>query len=63
MRHIQGTSHSQTFSLPAWVGDYVGPDNVVRYIETFVDSLDLAAAGFDRVDRLCCTNGLMGFTV
>jgi transposase len=34
--------------LPAWVDDYVGPDNVVRFIETFVDSLDLAAAGFDR---------------
>ncbi|MEO9517025.1 MAG: transposase [Paracoccaceae bacterium] len=28
--------------------DYVGPDNVVRFIEAFVDSLDLAAAGFER---------------
>jgi transposase len=34
--------------LPAWVDDYVGPDNVVRFIKTFVDSLDLAVAGFDR---------------
>jgi transposase len=30
------------------VDDYVGPDNVVRFIEAFVDSLDLAAAGFGR---------------
>jgi transposase len=30
------------------VDDYVGPDSVVRFIEAFVDSLDLAAAGFDR---------------
>ncbi|WP_286693478.1 transposase [Paracoccus sp. SCN 68-21] len=29
--------------------DYVGPDNVVRFIEAFVDGLDLKAAGFERV--------------
>ncbi|MDO5759311.1 MAG: transposase [Rhodobacterales bacterium] len=28
--------------------DYVGPDNVVRFIEAFVDSLDLSTAGFFR---------------
>jgi transposase len=48
MKHIQGTSRSQTLLLPACVDDYVGPDNVVRFIEAFVDSLNLAAAGFDR---------------
>jgi hypothetical protein len=48
MKHIQGTSRSQTLLLPACVDDYVGPDNVVRFIEAFVDSLDLAVAGFDR---------------
>ena len=48
MRHIQGTSRSQTLLLPACVDDYVGRDNVVRFIEAFVESLDLAAAGFDR---------------
>lgn len=34
--------------LPECVGDYVGSDNVVRFIEAFVDSLDLATAGFER---------------
>ncbi|PIL21188.1 hypothetical protein P775_05605 [Puniceibacterium antarcticum] len=34
--------------LPACVDDYVGPDNVVRFIEAFVESLDLTAAGFER---------------
>ena len=29
--------------------DYVGPDNPVRFIDAFVDSLDLEAAGFQRV--------------
>ena len=48
MKHIQGNPRSQTLLLPACVDDYVGPDNVVRFIEAFVDSLDLAAAGFDR---------------
>ena len=48
MRYIQGTSRSQTLLLPGCVDDYVAPDNVVRFIEAFVDSLDLAAAGFDR---------------
>ena len=48
MTHIQGTSRAQTLLLPACVDDYVGPNNVVRFIEAFVESLDLAAAGFDR---------------
>ena len=48
MKHIQGISRTQTLLLPACVDDYVGPDNVVRFIEAFVESLDLAAAGFDR---------------
>ena len=48
MSHIQGTSRSQTLLLPACVDDYVGSDNLVRFIEAFVESLDLAAAGFDR---------------
>ena len=29
--------------------DYVGSDNPVRFIDAFVDGLDLAAAGFGRV--------------
>ncbi|RJE78568.1 IS1182 family transposase [Paracoccus sp. JM45] len=48
MKHIQGTSRAQTLLLPACVDDYVGPDHVVRFIEAFVESLDLAAAGFER---------------
>jgi hypothetical protein len=30
------------------VDDYVGADNPVRFIDAFVDQLDLAAAGFIR---------------
>ena len=49
MAHISGTDRSQLLLLPESVDDYVGPDNPVRFIDAFVDSLDLAAAGFDRV--------------
>ena len=48
MSHICGISRSQLLLLPETVDDYVGPDNLVRFIEAFVDSLDLAAAGFGR---------------
>ena len=48
MKYIQGTSRSQTLLLPVCVDNYVGSDNVVRFIEAFVNSLDLAAAGFER---------------
>jgi transposase len=35
--------------LPEAVDDYVGADIPVRFIDAFVDELDLSAAGFVRV--------------
>ena len=49
MAHISGTDRSQLLLLPESVDDYVGPENPVRFIDAFVDSLDLAAADFGRV--------------
>ena len=49
MAHISGGERSQLLLLPESVDDYVGSDNVVRFIEAFVDGLDLHAAGFRRV--------------
>ena len=46
MRHIPGIDRSQVLLLPEAVDDYVGRDNPVRFIDAFVDGLDLAAAGF-----------------
>ena len=40
MHHIQG-DRSQTLLLPNSVADYIGPDNPVRFVEAFVDQLDL----------------------
>ena len=49
MGHIAGADRAQMLLLPEAVEDYVGPDNPVRFIDAFVDGLDLAAAGFVRV--------------
>src|SRR5438477_9279466 len=49
MTHLVGHDRSQTLLLPESLDDYIGPENPVRFIEAFVDGLDLAAAGFARV--------------
>jgi transposase len=49
MMHIAGQDRSQLLLLPESLDDYVGPENPVRFIEAFVDGLDLTAAGFARV--------------
>lgn len=48
MAHIEGVDRSQTLLFPEVVDDYVGADNPVRFVEAFVDELDLEALGFDR---------------
>ena len=50
MPHIAGHDRSQFLLLPESVDDYVGPENPVRFIEAFVEGLDLPAAGFARVE-------------
>lgn len=42
----QGTARSQEALLPARIEDYVSEDNVVRGIDAYVDTLDLASLGF-----------------
>src|SRR6516165_2584866 len=50
MTYITGYDRSQLLLLPEAVDDYVGTDNPVRFIDAFVDGLDLAVAGFGRVE-------------
>ena len=49
MTHIAGHNRSQILLLPESLDDYVSAENPVRFIEAFVDGLDLAAAGVSRV--------------
>jgi transposase len=50
MPHLAGHDRSQTLLLPEAVDDYVGADSPVRFIDAFVDGLDLAVLGFVDVE-------------
>ena len=49
MAHISGFERDQLLLLPEAIDDYVGCDNPVRFIDAFVDGLDLVEVGFERV--------------
>lgn len=48
-RFVDGEDRSQSILLPERMDDYVTEDNPVRVVDVFVDNLDLATLGFDRV--------------
>lgn len=50
MGHISGCSRHQAALFPEILDDLVPADQVVRVIDAFVDSLDLARLGFSRVE-------------
>ncbi len=45
-RYKQGVDRNQTMLLPPSVEEYISPDNPVRAIDAYVQSLDIAALGF-----------------
>ena len=48
MPYIKGEDRNQITLFPEAVDDYITPDNPVRVIEAFVDSLDMKELGFKR---------------
>jgi transposase len=48
MSHIRGADRSEVLLFPPTLDDYVAQDNPVRFIEAFVESLDLVELGFTR---------------
>lgn len=48
MSFIKGTDRNQTTLFPQSIDEYISEDNPVRVIEAFVNSLDIAEAGFKR---------------
>ena len=48
MAYIEGHARDQMLLMLTSIEDYVAAENPVRFIEAFVDSLNLAAAGFAR---------------
>ena len=48
--HIRGQNRDQGTLFPERLDDLIGEDNAVRVIDAFVDSLDLKALGFARIE-------------
>jgi transposase len=48
VNYIEGADRQQGWLLPERLEDYVSADNPVRFLDAFVESLDLAALGFQR---------------
>lgn len=47
MGHIQGMDRNQVLLFPEAVEDYIDEANPIRFIDAFVDSLDLKVLGFE----------------
>jgi len=48
--HVPGFEREQTILFPDTLDEYVNEENPVRFIDAFVDSLDLKKLGFKRVE-------------
>jgi transposase len=46
--YIDGMDRRQSVAFPSYLDDYVTEENPVRFVDAFVEALDLAALGFDR---------------
>jgi transposase len=49
-RFVDGVERGQSTLFPECLEDWINEDNPVRVVDVFVDELDLAQLGFDRVD-------------
>ena len=48
MSCVGGESREQRILFPEVLDDYISGDNVVRFIDAFVDGLEMEGRGFDR---------------
>jgi transposase len=46
VRYIEGQSRDQVLVFPEVIDDYVSSDNPIRFIDSFIDMLDMAELGF-----------------
>jgi transposase len=49
MPHVQGIARNQVVLFPPSLDEYISADNPVRFLDAFVDQLDLQGLGFARV--------------
>ena len=46
MEYIAGTSREQTILFPELVDDYIKAENPIRFLDEFVEQLDIYSMGF-----------------
>ena len=50
MSYIEGESREQRVLFPEVLDDYISEENLVRFIDMFVDGLEMEDLGFDRTE-------------
>ena len=50
MGYVEGTNREQVLMFPAVMDDYVESDNPVRFVDAFVNQLELGPLGFSKVE-------------
>jgi transposase len=50
MGYVEGTNREQVVLFPAVIDDYVEAENAVRFVEVFVNQLELGALGFSKAE-------------
>lgn len=50
MGYVEGTNREQVMLFPAVIDEYVSADNPVRFMEAFVNELELGALGFSKAE-------------
>ena len=45
MNYVAGSDRTEALLLPEVLDDYIAPENPVRFIDAFVEQLDLGKAG------------------
>lgn len=48
--NLQGIGRNQTLQFPPRLDDYIRAENPVRFLDAFMDQLDLQSMGFSRVE-------------
>ena len=48
MGYIEGEDRKQTVLFPEVLDDYISEENPVRFIDVFIEGLDLSEMGFQR---------------
>src|ERR1700719_326218 len=50
MGYVEGTNREQVVMFPEVIDDYVSGENPVRFVEAFVNQLELSALGFSKAE-------------